>query len=161
MLKCNKTISFLCFWTWKYKVNLSRKNIWTSPDRALELMSTNLLSLLFFYTFILTWNAFLAILEPLAVLTMNFCHIFVYTSNYTQLKVERHFLPFLKHVIGGRTSCNKSEFFIYFELLCYFKLNFLDLFLEKKCFQISIKHFLKIEPHTFIFPRNGKNLSFP
>ena len=38
----------MCFWTWKYKVNLSRKNFWTSPDRALELLATNLLSLLFF-----------------------------------------------------------------------------------------------------------------
>ena len=35
--------------TWKYKVNLSRNNFWTSPDRALELLSTNLLSFYFLY----------------------------------------------------------------------------------------------------------------
>ena len=39
----------LSFWTWKYKVNLSRKNFWTSRDRALELLSTNLLSFYFLY----------------------------------------------------------------------------------------------------------------
>jgi hypothetical protein len=37
----------LSFWTWKYKVNISRKNFWTSPDRGLELLSTNLLSFYF------------------------------------------------------------------------------------------------------------------
>jgi hypothetical protein len=47
ILKDKKTIYFLCFRTWKYKVNLSRKNFWTSHNRALELLSTNLLSFYF------------------------------------------------------------------------------------------------------------------
>ena len=45
--KREKIISFLCLRTWKYKVNPSYKNFWTSPDKALELLSTNLLSFYF------------------------------------------------------------------------------------------------------------------
>ena len=36
ILKCEKTISFLCFWTCKYKMNLSRKNSRTSRTENLN-----------------------------------------------------------------------------------------------------------------------------
>ena len=67
-------------------LNFPGQSTWTSFNKPFKL--------LFFYTFIFTWNAFLAVLELLVVFTMNFCPLFVYTSNYTQLKVGRHFLPF-------------------------------------------------------------------
>ena len=67
-------------------LNFPGQSTWTSFNKPFKL--------LFFYTFILTWNAFLAVLELLVVFTMNFCRMFVYTSYYTQLKVGRPFLPF-------------------------------------------------------------------
>jgi len=126
-------------------LNFPGQSTWTSVNKPFKF--------LFFYTFILTWNAFLALLELLVVFIMNFCHIFVYTLNYTQLKIGHHFCYFLKHVIGGRTPRNINYepcmgvhvnflqqiwVFIFFEILCYFKLNFLVLLLDKNMF--SNKH---------------------
>ena len=79
-------------------LNFPGQSTWTSFNKPFKL--------LFFYTFILTWNAFLAVLELLIVFTMIFRHIFVYTLNYTQLKVGRRFFAIFKYVIGGRMSRN-------------------------------------------------------
>lgn len=112
------------------------QSTWTSGNK--------LFKLLFFYTSILTWNAFLAVLELLTVFTTNFYHIFVYMSNYTQLEVRRHFLSFLKHVIGGRTSHNINS-----EPCTGVHVNFLQQIWVFYIVQTSM--LFQIELHIFIF----------
>ena len=112
---------------------------WTSFNKPFKL--------LFFYTFILTWNEFLAVLELLVVFTMNFCRIFVYTSNYTQLEVGHFFCHFktcnwrsnvpqykfrTMHAGARELIATNLSFFLYFKFLCYFNFNFLVIFLERK-----------------------------
>ena len=98
-----KTNSFLCFWTWKYKVNLSRKNFWTSPDKALELLSTNIFSFYFLYFYshlkcILcsTWTSRCFYDELLS-------HFFTYIELHA-IEYQTSFFAILKHVVGGRIS---------------------------------------------------------
>ena len=55
-------------------LNLPEKSTWTSFNKPFKL--------LFFYTFILTWNAFLAVVELLVVFTLNFCHVFLFNLSH-------------------------------------------------------------------------------
>ena len=78
-------------------LNFSGANTWTSFNKPFKL--------LFFYTFILTWNAFLAVIELLVVslwTSATFLCIRRITRNW---RLDVIFCHFLKHVIGGQTSC--------------------------------------------------------
>ena len=59
-------------------LNFPGQSTWTSFNKPFKL--------LFFYTFILTWNAFLAVVELLVVFTLNFCHVFLF--NLSQKEFE-------------------------------------------------------------------------
>ena len=78
------------------------------PDRALELLSTNLLGFSFSILFILTWNAFLALVELLVVFTLNFCPVFLFNLSH------KNFLTFSHRAL--ERAANKiwtSPFFLF------------------------------------------------
>ena len=131
--RTQKNNFFFVFWTWKYKVNLSRKIFWTSLQRALELLSTNLLS---FYFSILLFSPEMHSLQYLKFslfslwISLAFFCIRRITCNWRSDVIFCHFktcnwrsdVPQYKfwtvHEGARELSCNKCEFFIYFELLC-------------------------------------------
>ena len=77
-------------------LNFPGKSTWTSLNKPFKL--------LFFYTFSLTGNAFLAVIELLVVslwTSATFLCIRRITRNW---RLDVIFCHFLKHVIGGQTS---------------------------------------------------------
>ena len=50
------------------------QSTWTSVNKPFKF--------LFFYTFILTWNAFLVVVELIIVFTLNFCHVFLFNLSH-------------------------------------------------------------------------------
>ena len=106
--KMQKIISFLCFWTLKYKVNLSRKNFWTSPDKALELLSTNVLS---FYFSILLFSPEMQSLQYLnfSLFSLWTCVTFLCICRITRNCRWDAFFAILKHVIGGRMFRDRNS----------------------------------------------------
>ena len=94
--------------TWKYKMSLSRKNFLKLPRQSTWTSFNKPVKLLIFYTFILIWNAFLAVVELLVVFILNFCHVFLFNLSDTRISE----LSRVEHLnFSNETLCFAFSFF--------------------------------------------------
>ena len=156
--------------TWKYEASLSRKNFWTSLDRALELPWTEHFQQNF-YAFI-----FLYFYSHLKCIRCS-----TWTSRWFHYELLSHFCVYVElQTIEGRTlffvisifeplcvlleNAKIGVFLVNVELLHYFELNFLvySLVMEKKssfCNKYRTAPFFEIELLGLFFS-NKENLTF-